>query len=469
MVARAEGPELGYTATWTGDHPELLDSVLVGDDDDEESARETAQIVCESHAAKAEPTLDWGEDYPDWVSYADDGTVAYRCSLVEISDGDEDRWKATGPEGVELGTHDDLDTAQVACQSHADQIALVDSPGFGATCDAVATSKPEHELVTRSILVQLSPEEHAEAGRLHAEARKAVQHAELILAAAVEEHKTKKKHLEGVVEGKKSDADALMQPALHGEEYRELQVHEQLGPDDGTGAPRDVVYTDPETGEELDRRPATKSELQKWLPGCEPEESAPDKPPESAEAQGDEPEVPAAVERRANDDELIDELPPPGADLSWTGYQGEHGREYRAGGERQEYTICRDPGTQTKSGKGGLLQVIYRDGYSVRELLGRHTRIIDAKTAARIDNDTRIRWGVPVLGDDGEPCMLLSMPIEGHPRYQLVRQEPDAEGRDWHAERLGELDKGNTDLLAHQGLEVAQAACQADADTGRAT
>jgi len=98
-----------------------------------------------------------------------------------------------------------------------------------------------------------------------------------------------------------------------------------------------------------------------------------------------------------------------------------------------------------------------------------HTSKRDAVAQCQQHLDSRIRWGKPVLSEhDGEPCSLLSVPVDGQPSYQLTRQMPDVLGRDWQAERVGRLDEDNTALAPHKGLKAAQVACQRDADALRA-
>jgi hypothetical protein len=412
---------------------------------------EVSQAVCQGHA---------------WRDIGSPATTAPPPAPMKWRKRGEDVWRADGYEirkttvgagamfdaraffdtrqPVDLGPFEQdenetdaavLKRVKAACERHA----------AGEREASAATGKPRQELVRRSILVELTPEEQAEAGRKLAKAGDAVDDAEADLVAEVERHKAKKKWYEGMIEAKKSEVRELRGPARDGTEWRELEVHEQLAPDDGTGAARDVIYLCPQTGAELDRRPATKAELQKWLPGYEPGETPPEPPPEPS---GDPPwdEGPLHDEP-GGDDEQPDPLP---ADrpLPW-----EHDT---VDGERQHY--AGDPeGEHYRLGKDeGLWQPIYRsaDG-GVRVLAGRHKRLRDAKAMAEADNETRIRWGA--LGNK----VILSR----CGKYQLSYRA------DWglSADYIGGLDDdGEAIDFGPLELSAAQAACQAHADERRA-
>jgi hypothetical protein len=337
-----------------------------------------------------------------------------------------------------------LKRAKAACERHA----------AGEREAPAATGKPRRELVRRSILVELTPEEQAEAGRKLAEAGDAVDDAEADLAGEAERHKAEKKRLEGLVEAKKSEVRGLRGPARDGTEWRDLEVHEQLAPDDGTGAARDVIYTCPVTGAELDRRPATRAELQKWLPGYEPDETPPEPPPEPS-GDDDEPDPDSSRDGPPwEDDEQPDPLP---ADrpLPWEHDTVDGERQHIAGSvEGEHYRLGKDE---------GLWQPIYRsaDG-GVRVLAGRHKRLRDAKAMAEADNQARLRWGFL-----GEGIILSKCGA-----YQLTEHVATGPGtnRDrWSATHVGGLDGSGT-VLTDEPLELpaAQAACQAHADERRA-
>jgi hypothetical protein len=485
-----EGPELGYTATWTGDHPELLDTVLVGDDD-EESARETAQIVCESHAAKAEPPaakLDWHEDYPDWVAYADEHaeTVAYRCS----PDAD-DRWAATGPEGLELGTHDDLDTAQAACQSHADQIALVDSPGFGATCDAVATSKPEHELGDWSVMVELTAEELGQIAQRGGEIWLEI---EQLRAEAETEKRRAKNRISAIqeqIDELQDEARPLARAAAERRQSRMVRCHRQRLPDR-------TVYSDLATGDTIwEHEPEPGEQGNLYGADVPP----PDKPPEPAEAQGDRLlEVLDKAIKRAFAEKTPEAITAAGdaIDAAAAHLQGEQLKKLRARhaeaaatnifpeepdplpphldlSDKRNWKRLTSGAYVTSEPEGdnyyvdksdsGLWQIsLYLDKRR-RELPGKHKRLKDAFAAAHTDNQRRLRW--PPVGESEHVIMSK----DG--RYQLnrVRGEDDSWPDAWRAELVGLLGSPNTQLNSDDGqpLLEAQTTCQAHADTGRAT
>lgn len=428
---------------------------------------EAAQAACQEHAWRdvGRPAATEPPPAPvklKWRKAGDGQWMAPGYQIVDMGKEDSPILVATTTEDpiVEVGTYPALEDesstrllkrVKAECERHAagDQEA------------PAATGKPQRELVRRSILVDLTPEEQAEAGRKLAEADDAADDAEVALAAAAEAYRAEKKRLEGIIEAKKDEARELRGPARDGTERRELEVHEQLAPDDGTGAARDVIYTCPETGKELDRRLATRAELQKWLPGYEPDETPPEPPPEPEGAKGEHylpwDEGPLHDEPGGDDDERTDPLP---ADrpLSW-----EHIKVETEEGEQRQHVAGDRDGEHYRLSKAEgskLWQVVYTspDG-DKRQLAGCHKRLKDAKEQAEADNQARLRWPP----NDGRAVML-----DGTAKYQLTCHG-SGEGTVWSAQVFaGGVDEGAEDLGEHRELSAAQAACQAHADERRA-
>jgi hypothetical protein len=447
------------TGTWTAPGPDgrtyICEQEAAGwwaQLDDEELSRpvelELAKAICQRHR---DTELAWK---PDGACYV--AAHGYHCDPAP--DGG---WGAWAEEEL-LDTFDEAEQAQGCCQEHHRE--LVGPPD-------VKPEKPERrELVTRSILCKLTPEEHAAAGTALAKAQQAVEHAEVEIASAAEAYKGERKRLEGILEAKKEESRKLRQPALYGEEHRELQVHEQLGPDPGDGTPRELIFTDPETGEVLDSRPATKTELQKWLPQC----GGPDDPP--ADKPPPEPHAPPLAWTEDSDDDgawaarsgpyaassagETDPLPPD-LDLSdkrqWKRLTS---GAYIAGEpEGDNYYVDKSD--------SGLWQVsLYLDKRR-RELPGNHTRLRDAFAGAHADNQHRLRWPAQTM-----ICLEhLRVIITVCGRYQLhqIRGLDDSWPDAWRAELVGVLGQPNTQLNSDDGqpLLEAQAACQADAELRR--
>jgi hypothetical protein len=378
-VAEVEDP-LAYVAVLSGEHPETLDTVVVGDDG-KESARETAQRVCESHAAKQQPAA-----------------------------------TAAEPDTGELGDW--------------------------------------------SIPVQLTEPELARLGQQLGELMVGLGRETLRITRAKDACKKAVKAAEAAIEDLNAEALPVAENLDTGQEYRLVRCRQHKDPEAG-----ELYYTDPETGEELHRRAVPKGEQQELFGSKVPPPA--DKPPEF-EFEPADTEPPPADEAA---DPPADPLPlhlDISIKLSWRHLTDGRGQKVYATGESYpRYYVDKDD--------EGKRRVQYQPAEGESRLVPRASgasppRLKDCFAAAHADNQTRIRWGKPVPSDEayGEPCMVLSRPCEGLPGYQLTRQEPDAEGRDWHAERIGGQDEDNTDLLAHDGLPAAKAACQADADERRA-
>jgi hypothetical protein len=411
VVAATDG-ELGYSATLTGDNPALLQMVPT-DGCTDKQALKAAQDVCEQH------------------------------------------WRDSQPEAAKLGV--------ATCQEHHRE--LVGPPEIGER-DVKPEKPAERELVTRSILCDLTPDELAQVGLDLAKADEKAENLEADLTRLKETFAEQRKSLEGSIEGAKVEKRRLRGLRLTGQEYRELQVHEQLGPDPGDGTARELIFTDPETGEVLDSRPATKSELQKWLPQCGgPDDPPADKPPSKGDELLD--ELDAAINIAATSAGLDEADPlPPDLNLSdrrsWTKFVG---GSYTAGDtDGEHYAVGKGP--------AGLWVVHYTPAgprpCKPRELPGKHTRLRDAFAAAHADNQHRVRWPAQTM-----ICLEhLRVIITVCGRYQLhqIRGLDDSWPDAWRAELVGVLGQPNTQLNSDDGqpLLEAQAACQHHADAGRA-
>jgi hypothetical protein len=412
---------------------------------------ELAQAACQHHR---DTELIWRESAPElWVASSPKlwPSENYSCELAKGEQGaGAVGWQPQtrgGPAAGTIGSVQSLEGAKEVCQEH--HRADDENRAFGhELIDAkeAELGKPERELVTRRILTQLTVEEKAEVGRRLGELDNDVELAELAIAAATEDWKRQRKELEAAHDALRTEKRELRQIARFGEEWREMQVHEQLAPDDGTGKQRDVIYTDPKTGKELDRREARPDELQKCLPGCG---APPDKPPTreeaaaAAEALG-----PEAAASMAKCEELAAGADPLPADVPLT----------RADFTRLSsgaYVTAGEPHYRIEKNDNGLWQVLFGvDGAEFwRELPDSHKRLKDAIEQAATDNVTRLRW-TPIPGDETQL-------FAGDGAYQVRQATEGSPG--WLAYH------GETLLAGDRTMDQAeaQAACQAHADEQR--
>jgi hypothetical protein len=429
--------------------------------DDEELSRpvelEVAQAICQRHR---DTELVWREAEPGtlWVATSAvlDGAEDY-CAIRP--NAEQPWWAKHLGDPIGEPTSKNVTWAQQACQEHHRELVGWPEPGE----QDVKPEKPaERELVTRSILCDLTPDELAQIGLDLAKADEKAENLEADLTRLKETFAEQRKSLEGSIEGAKVEKRRLRGLRLTGQEYRELQVHEQLGPDPGDGTARELIFTHSETEEVLDSRPATKDELQKWLPQCGgPDDPPADKPPVSMDEACDQAGIPFADEQapaKPSSTEPPRELPvrsltredfarqSSGDYLTKTQYAAADGEHYRIGKpEGSKLYRVTFAGTEQPE----------------RELPGEHRLLKDAVEQASGDNQHRLRW-------PGDPASGLLVSRCG--KYQLSQcGDPNDAGEQWwRAEAIGGQDEDNTDLGEHDELTAAQAACQTHADAGRA-
>lgn len=322
-------------------------------------------------------------------------------------------------------------------------------------------TKWEKTRVRRTVLCQLSEQERAERAEAALGLEGEADMLRQLLAEEMERHRAVRKRLREQIAVKAGEARAVRMIWACGEEPREREVHEQLGPPPENGGQRTIIFTDPDTGEILEQRYATAEELQARLPGVDDE-------PGSELAGAELLDQATAALGGGLDGEALDAaldelghdragLPEPlqwrkiPGHLIWVGTSGDDC--YRISWEAEPSSVVVTASEPWRADRPEILR--RKLGAAERDKPAAAVRALKVWCEERHrTRRARLRWP----GDSGSGLL-----VDSGNCYQLTETGPGA----WQATRIGGLDEGATELGVHT-LEEAQAACQAHADGRRA-